>query len=71
MALPIATIVTYALQALDLIPRLLVAGKDIKGYIDNVSSVIKTAQDTGADIPDAAWDELKVVRESLQKRLHE
>lgn len=65
-----ASIIGYVLQAFDLIPKLIVAGKDIGAYIDNVKVVLKTAQETGEPIPDAAWDELKATREELQERLH-
>lgn len=64
------TVLSYALQALDLVPRVVAAGQDIGAFVAKTNGVIKTAQDTGKTIPDAAWDELKAVREDLQKRLH-
>lgn len=64
------SIVSYALQALDLVPRVIAAGQDIASYVSKTKTVIQTAHDTQTKIPDSAWDELKVVRESLQKRLH-
>lgn len=64
------SIAAYALQALDLVPKVIAAGRDIAGYISTTSGVIKTAQDTQTVIPPAAWDELKAVREGLQGRLH-
>jgi len=63
-------IIGYAMQALDIIPKMLAAGQDISGYLANVKSVVQTAQDSGESIPDSAWDELKTIREDLQKRLH-
>ena len=65
------SILGYAVQALDLVPKIVATGQDIAGYISKTTGVIKTAQDTGGQIPAAAWDDLKATREALQKELHE
>jgi len=64
------SIIKYLTMAMDLVPRIVSAGHDIAAYVGNVQGVVKTAQDTDTAIPDAAWDELKAVREGLQARLH-
>ncbi len=63
------TIAAYAIQLLDLVPKVIAAGQDIQAFVSNSSAVIKNAQDTQTKIPDAAWDELKTIREGLQARL--
>lgn len=64
------TIIAYAVQALDLVPKVIAAGQDIAGYISKTTGVINAAHDSNTKIPDAAWDELKATREALQKELH-
>ena len=64
------SIAAYAIQALDLIPKVIAAGRDVQAYIDTSKGVISTAQGSGQKIPSAAWDELKTVREALQAELH-
>jgi hypothetical protein len=63
-------IVGYALHALELVPGLVKAGKDIAAYVSKTAAVIRAAQESKEPIPAAAWDELKAVREELQGRLH-
>lgn len=70
MGIPLLTIAGYAIQALDLVPQIIAAGQDIQGYVTKTTGVIKAAQDAKTDIPDSAWDELSVIREGLQGRLH-
>lgn len=64
------SIVAYAVQALDLVPRIIQAGQDIASYINKTKGVIETAHAAGGVIPAAAWDDLKATREALQKELH-
>jgi hypothetical protein len=64
------SIIGYAVQALDLVPKIVAAGQDIAGYIAKTTSVINAAHAANTAIPDAAWDELKATREALQKDLH-
>jgi len=62
--------VAYALQVLELAPRVVAAGRDLSAYVTNASAVINKAQADQTAIPAAAWDSLKVIREALQSELH-
>ncbi len=64
------SILAYAVQALDLVPKVIALGMDLKGYIAKTTAVLNASHDSGQPIPDTAWDDLKAIREALQKELH-
>lgn len=64
------SILAYAVQALDLVPKVVAAGQDIASYVSKATSTINAAHSTGTPIPDSAWDELKATRKALQAQLH-
>ena len=64
------TIIAYAVQALDLVPKVIAAGQDIAGYIAKTTGVINAAHASQRPITAAAWDDLKAIRVSLQTELH-
>ena len=66
----LVTILSYAVQALDLVPKVIELGEDINLYISKTSNTVKTAQETQMQIPNDAWDDLKRIREALQEELH-
>lgn len=69
MVIESLSIVAYAIQALELVPKIVAAGRDIAAYVGNAKAVLETAHEIGF-LPDGAWDDLKATREALQKELH-
>lgn len=64
------SILAYAVQALDLVPKVIALGQDLAGYIAKTKAVIDAAHSAGTPIPDAAWDEQKAIRAAWQAELH-
>ncbi len=66
----IAAIIGYAMQVLDIVPKLLAAGQDIKGFMAKTTASLTKMKDENRGPTEAEKKELDILIEGLRERLH-
>lgn len=58
--------IAFAIEALNVIPSLISAGRDIIEFIDKTNDSLKDMQANDRDPTDAEWEELNLLIENLR-----